>query len=98
MQKKIYIILIRSFCVFVFWLTNKVLAKFPAEIAAADHQKFSAEVTTADQLLSFWQKFSAEVTTADQLALDRAAFKTDPDAIREYERLELFAARGLPIC
>ena len=28
-------------------------------------------------------------------ALDRAAFKTDPDVIREYERLELAALRPL---
>ena len=30
-------------------------------------------------------------------ALDRATFKTDPDVIGEYERLEALAASPLPI-
>jgi hypothetical protein len=31
------------------------------------------------------------------VALDRATFKTDPDVVKEYERLELVAASPLPI-
>ena len=55
-----------------------------------------------DQIFSAGQAYTAlsRCPNWDNIqiaALDKAAFKTDPDVIKEYERLELMAARPLPI-
>ncbi len=59
--------------------------------ASLDDQMFSAgQAYTALSRCPSWDNVQIA-------ALDRAAFKTDPDVIKEYERLELVAASPLPI-
>ena len=59
-------------------------------------------VSLDDQMFSPGQAYTAlsrcpNWDNVQIAALDRSAFKTDPDMIKEYERLELIAASPLPI-
>jgi hypothetical protein len=59
-------------------------------------------VSLDDQIFSNGQAYTAlsRCTNWDNIqiaSLSRSAFKTDPDVIKEYERLELLAASPLPI-